>query len=56
MIWWIVGIIAYLICAFVAYSAYIKNWDNTEAEKQFYSFIWILMIPLYGIHYLYNKD
>jgi hypothetical protein len=45
----------YIIGIFVAYNK-IKEWDNNEFEKVFFSIIWPLVLFLYGIHWLHNKS
>lgn len=46
----------WLIGVPVAYLAYFKNQsDFTMFDKVWLSFFWIILIPLYVIHYLHNK-
>lgn len=50
----IIGII-WFIGIFVSYFLVMKNWDNSTFEKIWFSVVWPVLIPLYGIHYLHNK-
>ena len=45
----------YIIGVFVAYNK-INEWDNNEFEKVFFSIIWPLVLILYGIHWIHNKE
>ncbi len=52
----ILFIIAYLLIAIAVYQFKIKDWPgHSTAAKMWYSFCWILLIPLYGIHWLHNR-
>lgn len=53
--WYIIGILIWLIGAIVAYSCFIKKWNKSLVGKLYYSAIWPLLLPLYAIHYIYNK-
>ena len=48
MIYYII-IAVWLIGAVIAYQL-IKGWDNSKAEKVWYSIVWPVLIPLYVIH------
>ena len=53
--WWIIGIIIYLVITYFAYTKYISKWDKSKFEKIYFSFIWPIVLPLYGIHYVHNN-
>ena len=56
MIYWIIGVLVYLVIAYFAYAKIIKNWDgHSQFEKIYFSLIWILILPLYGIHWIHNQ-
>lgn len=47
-------LIIYVIGIFVAYKK-MENWKHSKYEKVFFSFIWPLVLILYGIHWLHNN-
>ena len=54
---WIIVAIVWIVGIFVAYNKYISKWDGkTKAEKIYFSIIWPLVLPLYLIHYLHNRE
>ena len=54
--WTIIGIIIYLAIAYFTYAKITKNWTSHPTwERIYFAVIWILLIPLYGIHLLHNK-
>ena len=56
MVYWIIALVIWLIGIFVAYNNFISNWENrSKLEKIYFSVIWPLVLPLYGIHYLHNN-
>jgi len=56
MIYWIIALVIWLIGIFVAYNNFISKWENrSKLEKIYFSVIWPLVLPLYGIHYLHNN-
>ena len=51
----LIGIIAYVIIAILAYFLVFKNWDNkSNFEKIWYSIFWIAVLPLYAIHAIHK--
>jgi hypothetical protein len=49
-------ILVYLLIAFCAYEFVISKWENhSKFEKIYFSVIWILLLPLYGIHWIHNR-
>lgn len=54
MIHWIIAAIIYVIGIFVSYYCIIKDWNQCLFNKIWFSIFWIALIPLYGIHKLYN--
>lgn len=54
MITWIC-ILVYLMIAYFAYKYEIKNWNHPTWEKIYFSFIWILALPLFVVHLIHNK-
>ena len=55
MIHWIIAAIIYVIGIFVSYYCIIKDWNQCLFNKIWFSIFWIALIPLYGIHILYNR-
>jgi hypothetical protein len=56
MIYWIIALIVWLIGIPVTYNMVTKKWDGqSKAGQIYFACIWPLLIPLYIIHYLYNK-
>lgn len=55
MMIWLIVFIVYAIIGILAYKYIISKWDNTKFEKVWFSCVWIALIPLYIIHYFYNK-
>lgn len=53
--WYIIGVLIWLIGAVLTYSLFVKKWNKGLVAKLYYSAIWPLLIPLYIIHYIYNK-
>lgn len=54
MIWLIIILAIWVIGIPVAYFWKIKEWeDKSTAEKIYFSIIWPLVLPLYGIHWLH---
>jgi hypothetical protein len=54
--WTIIGILIYLVIAYFAYVKITKNWNSHPTwERIYFAVIWVLLIPLYGIHLFYNK-
>lgn len=49
MIYWFIGIIAYILIAIFAYKKYISKIDTTKFEKIWFSIFWITLLPLYCI-------
>ena len=54
--WYIILLAIWIIGIPVSYFKFIKNFDNNQFEKITFSIIWPLLLPLYLIHYLHNKD
>lgn len=54
--WWIIVAIIWLIGIVLSYKLFISKWDNSKFEKVWFSIVWPCLIPLYFIHWLYNKD
>lgn len=48
-------ILIYLIIALISYFVIIRKWEKPWYEKVGFSLIWILILPLYGIHWAYNN-
>lgn len=48
-------IVIYIIGGFVAFRM-MKDWPHGIAEKIVFAIIWPLVLVLYGIHYLHNKE
>lgn len=44
----------YILGIIITYDV-IKNWNNTNFEKIWFSIVWPILAPLYIIHWLYNK-
>jgi hypothetical protein len=56
MIWWIIGIIAYLAIACFTYFKFTSKWEShTKLGQIYFSAVWILILPLFIIHWLHNK-
>ena len=56
MVYWIIALVIWLIGIFVAYNNFISKWENrSKLEKIYFSVIWPLVLPLYGIHHLHNN-
>lgn len=53
--WYIILLVVWAIGAFVTYHKYINRWKQGKAEKIYYSILWPLVLPLYGIYCLHNK-
>lgn len=54
MIWLIIILAIWVIGIPVAYFWKIKEWEGkSKAEKIYFSIIWPLVLPLYGIHWLH---
>ena len=49
MIYWFIGIIAYILIEIFSYKKYISKWDVTKFEGVWFSFFWIALLPLYGV-------
>ena len=49
MIYWIIGIIVYIIIGIFGYQKLFSKMDATKFEKIWYSVFWIALVPLYGI-------
>lgn len=49
MIYWIIGIIAYILIGVFSYKKYISKMDLTKFEKIWFSVLWVTLLPLYGI-------
>lgn len=56
MKWLIIILVIWIIGMFVAYKKYISKWDNSMFEKIWFSILWPVLLPLYGIWYLHNKN
>ena len=42
--------------AYFVYAKKIKNWiDHPVWERIYFSLIWVLLIPLYIVHWIHNK-
>ena len=54
MIWIILSIVIYVICGILAYK-YGLNDIESKFEKIWFSIFWILLVPLYIIHYIHNN-
>ena len=56
MIWWIIGIIAYIAIACFTYFKFTSKWEShTKLGQIYFSAVWILILPLFIIHWLHNK-
>ena len=54
--WIALSIVLYLVISFVAYKfVFSKNKDYTKFEQIWFSVFWILLLPLWLIHFIYNK-
>ena len=53
--WYIILLVIWIVGIFVSYNKYISKWDKSKVEKIYFSIIWPLVLPLYGIHYYHNK-
>ena len=54
--WTIIGILVYLAIAYLVYDKFTKNWDSHPVwERIYFALIWLLMLPLYAIHWIHNK-
>lgn len=51
--WYIIGIIVWLIGVFVSYKYF--DLGTTKAEKIYFSIIWPLLVPLYIVHWIHNN-
>lgn len=51
----IICVLVYLCIAFLIYTKEIKHWNHPTWEKIYFSLFWILLVPLFGIHWL-NKN
>jgi len=52
----LICVLVYLIIAYFVYAKKIKNWTNHPVwERIYFSLIWVLLIPLYIIHWIHNK-
>ena len=52
----LICILVYLVIAFLVYQKFTKNWTSHPTwERIYFAVIWILLIPLYCIHWLHNK-
>lgn len=51
----IILIVIYIIGGFVAFRM-MKDWPHGIDEKIVFAIIWPLVLVLYGIHYLHNKE
>lgn len=47
--WWIIGILVYLVIAGFTYKQFVSKWNHPQWEKIWISLSWICIIPLYGI-------
>jgi hypothetical protein len=55
MIYWVLGIIAYLIIAALTYQFYMKKSESHETwEKIMLSLSWFALPPLWIIHKIHN--
>ena len=53
-----IGFIAafvYAVVGVLIYKNVISKWDNTKFEKVWFSCVWVVLIPLYIVHFLHNK-
>ena len=53
---WILVLFVWVIGAFVSYKAYISKWEDSKGYKIYYSIFWPIVLFLYAIHYLHNRD
>jgi hypothetical protein len=44
----------YIVGIFITYE-FIEDWNKTKFEKIWFSIVWPILVPLYIIHWLYNK-
>ena len=47
--WWVIGILIYLIIGFFTYKFVVSKWNMPKWEKIWTSLSWICIIPLYGV-------
>ena len=55
MMYWIIGIIIYLIIAGFTYKKFVSKWSNPKWEQIMFSIAWILLLPLYGIRKIHES-
>lgn len=49
MLYWILGILIYLVIAYFTYNKIVSKWNNPKWENIMISLSWICLLPLYGI-------
>jgi len=52
---WFIVLIVWLVGAVVSYGLFMRKWNCNLLRKVAFSLIWPLILPLYAIHYFYNK-
>ena len=56
MIYWLIALVIWLLGIPVAYNKVTKKWESqSKAEQIYFACVWPLLLPLYPIHYFYNK-
>ena len=55
--YWSILLFVYVVGIIVSYFCFFCKWENHPAwERIYFAVIWPLILPLYIIHYLHNKD
>lgn len=55
MIYWIIGIVIYILIGIFAYKKYLSKMDDSTFNKIWLSVFWITLLPLYGIRKIQEK-
>ena len=48
-------VVVYIIGIILSYKFVTSKWNNSKIENIYYSLIWVLLIPLFIVHYIHNK-
>ena len=48
-------VVVYIIGIILSYKFITSKWNNSKIENVYYSLIWVLLIPLFIVHYIHNK-
>lgn len=52
--WWIIGIVVYIVIASFTYSLYTSKKDYPKWEQVMIALSWICVLPVYGMRKLYD--